>query len=208
MKRSMSIHILSAVLLAGAAAGLAGCSSAAKSADASATTSAGAADSASASAASDETSASSGAASSSAGSSSAATPGDALVGWVTDILETRYQKACLDAAPAIAPGQDPQKVCSGQQISQFDSVAKSLHEAWAKPGIALPPSGRVAATAAANSAGGSSITIPDTAITVDGHTLHALELIGSSGDTSAFSMTFDVKKIDGAWYVYDWNINA
>jgi hypothetical protein len=200
MKRSKSVHILSAALLFGAAAGLAGCSSAAKSSDASATTSAAAPGSASASAASGSTS--------SGAASAAATPGDALVGWVTDILETHYQQACLAAAPAIAPGQDPQKVCSGQQISQFDSVAKSLHEAWAKPGITLPPGGRVEATAAASSAGGSSVTIPDTAITVDGHTLHALELIGSSGDTSAFSMTFDVKKIDGAWYVYDWNINA
>lgn len=199
MKISKNVHILAAVLLVGATAGVAGCSSAAKSADASVTTSA---------AASTTASTTSSATASGNASTAAATPGDALVGWVTEILETHYTQACLDAAPAIAPGQDPQKVCSGSQISQFDSVAKSLHEAWAKPGITLPPSGRVEVAAASATSTGNAITVPDTAITVDGRTLHALELIGSSGDTGSFSMTFDVKKIDGAWYVDNWNINA
>ncbi|WP_236725307.1 hypothetical protein [Amycolatopsis orientalis] len=52
------------------------------------------------------------------------------------------------------------------------------------------------------------ITVPDTAITLDGRTLRSLELIGGSGDSKSFTLTLNVEKRDGAWYVADLNLGV
>jgi hypothetical protein len=135
--------------------------------------------------------------------SGAETHGAAVERWVTQILEERYEEACLSSAPVLPAGQDAATLCKNPDV--FKS-AKSLREAWAKPGVKLPPAGKVAVTGV--TAKGDKVTVPDTAITLDGRTLRDLELIGATGNTGSFSLTFSVQKHDGAWYVEGFNINA
>jgi hypothetical protein len=133
-----------------------------------------------------------------------ATPARAVTYWVTQLLEGHYRQVCLASAPAAAPGQDPQQACANPQ---FTTAATSLRSAWAKPGITLPPKSAVKVTAPARQNGDGTATIPDTSITVDGHTLRSLELIGASGDTSSFSLSFVVQKVGRKWVVSKWNMN-
>ncbi len=120
----------------------------------------------------------------------------ALERWVTQILQEQYTEACLSAAPVLPAGQDAEALCRKPEAL---ASAKSLHEAWAKPGVKLPPEGKVKVTGV--TAKGTEVTVPDTAVKLDGRTLHSLELIGATGDTGSFSLTFKMLKHEGAWYV-------
>lgn len=133
----------------------------------------------------------------------AETPQAALERWVIQILEERYVEACLSSAPVMPTGQNAATECEDPKVIKS---AKSLREAWAKPGVKLPPQGKVEVTAAA--AKGDKITVPDTAVKLDGRTLRSLELIGSSGDTDSFSLTFTLQKHNGAWYVQGFELNV
>jgi hypothetical protein len=128
--------------------------------------------------------------------SGAETAEAAVESWVTLILQERYVEACLASAPVAPPGQDVTALCGSTEAIK---AVESLHDAWAKPGIRLPPDGKVEVTGV--TAKGDKVTVPDTAISVDGHTLRSLELIGASGKTAAFSLTLDLLKLGGAWYV-------
>ncbi|WP_409462451.1 hypothetical protein [Amycolatopsis sp. GA6-003] len=123
--------------------------------------------------------------------------------WVTQILREQYEEACLSSAPAMPPGKDAKTLCKSPAARKS---AESLHEAWAKPGVALPPRGKV--TVDQVSATGDEVTVPDTAVKLDGRTLHSLELIGATGNTSSFSLAFKVRKHEGAWYVQGFDMNA
>ncbi|WP_406638700.1 hypothetical protein [Amycolatopsis sp. WGS_07] len=121
--------------------------------------------------------------------------------WVTQILQKHYEKACLSSAPVLPPGQDAKTLCKRPEAQKS---AASLHEAWAKPGVALPPQGKV--TVDEVSATGDQVTVPDTAVKLDGRTLRSLELIGATGNTGSFSLTFKVQKHEGAWYVQGFDL--
>ncbi|MFD2466296.1 hypothetical protein [Amycolatopsis silviterrae] len=122
--------------------------------------------------------------------------------WVTQILQKHYAKACLSSAPVLPPGQDAKTLCKRPEAQKS---AESLHDAWAKPGVALPPQGKV--TVDEVSATGDQVTVPDTAVKLDGRTLRSLELIGATGNTGSFSLTFKVQKHEGAWYVQGFDID-
>ena len=53
---------------------------------------------------------------------------------------------------------------------------------------------------------GTEVTVPDTAVKLDGRTLRSLELIGATGDTGSFSLTFKMQKHEGAWYVQGFDL--
>ncbi len=136
----------------------------------------------------------------SAGGNGADSPKAAVVALVTDILEERYSDACeLNLAPA---GTDNATECQKPQVA---SAMRQLHEAWAKPGIALPPQSKVDVTKLTTQ--GDSASVDDTGITVDGHTLHDIMLIGSTGNTSSFSMQITAKEKNSRWYIGDMNMN-
>jgi hypothetical protein len=103
----------------------------------------------------------------------------ALERWVTQILQEQYTEALASA--------------------------KSLREAWAKPGVKLPPQGKV--EVAEVSAKGDEVTVPDTAVKLDGRTLRSLELIGATGDTGSFELSFKMQKHKGAWYVESFDLD-
>ncbi|MFJ1768086.1 hypothetical protein ACIOD2_47755 [Amycolatopsis sp. NPDC088138] len=125
----------------------------------------------------------------------------ALEHWVTQILQEQYTEACLSSAPVLPAGQDAETLCKNPEAL---ASAKSLHEAWAKPGVKLPPQGKVEVTKVA--AKGNEVTVPDTAVKLDGRTLRSLELIGATGDTDSFSLTFKMEKHEGAWYVQGFDL--
>lgn len=131
------------------------------------------------------------------------TAAGALKSWVTQVLQQQYAEACKASAPVAAPGQDPATVCASEDLTR---TLSALHDAWAKPGVKLPPEGKV--TVDTLSPTGDSVTVPDTAISLDGRTLRDLELIGSSGDTSSFSLSLEMTKQNGTWYVSDWHIDV
>ncbi|OXM64249.1 hypothetical protein CF165_27165 [Amycolatopsis vastitatis] len=81
-----------------------------------------------------------------------------------------------------------------------------MHDAWAKPGVELPPKGTV--EVADVTAKGDRVTVPDTAVTLDGRTLRSLELVGATGDTGSFSLSLKVEKRGGAWYVTGFDLKA
>jgi hypothetical protein len=135
--------------------------------------------------------------------SGAETPEAAVERWVTQILEERYIEACLSGAPLLPAGQDAEALC---QSPAALSSAKSLREAWAKPGVDLPPQAKVAV--ATVPATGDKVTVPDTAVEVGGRTLRELELIGATGDTGSFSLSLKVQKHAGAWYVTGFDLKA
>jgi hypothetical protein len=125
----------------------------------------------------------------------------ALERWVTQILQEQYTEACLSGAPVLPAGQDAETLCKKPELL---ASAKSLREAWAKPGVKLPPEGEVEVTGV--TAKGNEMTVPDTAVKLDGRTLHSLELIGATGDTASFSLTFKMEKHEGAWYVQGFDL--
>jgi len=132
------------------------------------------------------------------------TAGLAVVKWVTQVLNEDYAKACQSSA-AVAPPEagEPAKICA----SDGDAVnaMKQLHDSWAKPGIPLPPEVNVEVEDV--DVQGDSASVPDTSIKIGDKTLRDLELIGSSGDTSSFTLTLKVKKKEDVWYVSDMNIH-
>jgi hypothetical protein len=136
------------------------------------------------------------------GKESSGTPGEAVSAWVTQILQERYVDACK-ASVAVA---DPTAQCTDDPKNKAVRAFKRLHDAWAKPGVTLPPTGKV--EVAKVDANGDTVTVPDTAVKVDGKTLRDLELIGSSGDTSSFKLDLKVQKKDATWYVSDMSIKA
>jgi hypothetical protein len=135
--------------------------------------------------------------------SGAETPGAAVERWVTQILEERYTEACLSGAPLLPAGQDAEALCRSPRAL---ASAKSLRAAWAKPGVDLPPRGKV--EVAAVPAQGGKVTVPDTAVKLDGRTLRSLELIGATGDTGSFSLGIKVVEHEGAWYVTGFDLKA
>lgn len=129
--------------------------------------------------------------------SAAETPVAAVETWVTYILEERYSEACQSTAVVAPPKPDIAAFCASPE-GQIGYT--NLHTAWAKPGITLPPQSKV--TAADATVHGDSATVPDTLISVDGHTLKSLMLIGSTGEgVSSFSITLTVQRQEKGWYV-------
>jgi hypothetical protein len=136
--------------------------------------------------------------------SGAETPGLAVERWVTQILQEQYTEACLSSAPVLLPaGQDAETLCRKPEAL---ASAESLHEAWAKPGVELPPTGKV--EVATVKPAGDRVTVPDTAIKLDGRTLRSIELVGATGDTGSFSLSLEVRKHSGSWYVTGFDLKA
>jgi hypothetical protein len=132
-------------------------------------------------------------------SAGAGTPADAVAVWVTHVLQEEFTEACRLSATVSAEetGQDAETLCAsgGDGIQAMTQ----LHEAWVKPGVALPPDVQVEVDEV--EAQGDTATVPDTSIRIGDMSLHEIELIGATGDTDSFQLSLQVQKQDGAWYV-------
>lgn len=133
-----------------------------------------------------------------------AKPGETVKNFVTGVLHGNYTELCTANAPVLPAGQDPAAFCAQPALQKSMG---SLHNAWAKPGVKLPPEGKVEVDVPAGK-NGDTVEVPDSAVKLDGRSLRDLELIGSSGNTSSFALTLEAKKKDGRWYVSSWEIEA
>ncbi len=124
--------------------------------------------------------------------------------FVTEVLHGNYSGLCMSNAPVLPAEQDPAAFCAQPMVQKSMT---SLHDAWAKPGVKLPPEGKVE-VAVPGGQNGDTVEVPDSAITLDGRSLRDLELIGSSGNTGSFALTLEATKKDGRWYVKSWDIEA
>jgi hypothetical protein len=120
-----------------------------------------------------------------------------MAAFVTDILEEDYHGACLLVLP---PGANAQP--SASQCSTASKTFSALHGAWKKSIVTLPPAVRVTSVASK----GTTATVPDTGVTVDGYTLNKLELTGATPGAS-ISLSFALTHRNGSWYISNLNGN-
>lgn len=130
------------------------------------------------------------------------TPASAVESFVTQVLRGRYKEACLASAPERVSESEAKARCSGPQAKK---MLKSLHDAWAKPGVKLPPEAKVEVTNLTKE--GNTARVPDSQITLDGRTLRELELLGSSGDTKNFNFSLGLRKHDKTWHINKMDIS-
>jgi len=113
---------------------------------------------------------------------------------VADVLEKNYNAACS------LMSDNNQKVNSSM-CPKASATLDVLRQAWMKNVVTLPPK----VTVSGASVKGTSATVPDTGVRVDGHTLRELELIGASGNTSTFTMSLSLQQLSTGWYVNNVN---
>lgn len=126
-----------------------------------------------------------------------ATPEAATKAFVTRVVQKRYDDACAAIVFPEAPDNKQKK----SKQCKATPMLNSLHTAWAKQGVALPPDAQVQVTKV--STNGDTATVQDTDITLDGHTLREIELMGATGKPKSFKLALKLKKTDGAWFVSD-----
>jgi hypothetical protein len=131
-----------------------------------------------------------------------ATPEALMTTFVTDVLEQHYRKACLlNGAPP--PGIDltPAQACAQPQAIKS---LTDLRTSWAQPGITLPPQSKVTVNKITPT--GATATVTDDQVSVDGHTLNALMMIGSH-NAQGFHVSWDLRKQQGKWLISSMNID-
>lgn len=127
-------------------------------------------------------------------------PGPALRSWVSLVLQGKYQEACLATEDVADGDQDPASCTNSVVVKGLTD----LHDRWAKPGVDIPPKGKV--TVARLKPREDTAMASDTAVKVNGRTLHDLMLIGDPDATSTVS--FVLHKRDGVWYVASWHATS
>jgi hypothetical protein len=164
------------------------------------------------------TSASSGTSASAApGASQAAEPDKAgrpatgqlvLADWVGAVIAGDYKRACTDMADtSVTPAKvytaatcDP----ADAKIKTMERVLKGLREAFTPANSTGKPDVKVTGPAPA----GDSATIAADKVTVNGKTLDEVVVANSTGvKPGETKITFGVTKIDGGWYVTDFNLD-
>ena len=117
---------------------------------------------------------------------------------MSDILEANYHAACMLLAPPGADGALPRVPQS--DCARILPTLKAFHGAWKKSVVSMPPTVRVTGAASR----GTTATVTDTEVIVDGYTLNRLELIGATSGAS-MSLHFALTKHNGGWYVSNMN---
>jgi hypothetical protein len=130
----------------------------------------------------------------------AASPEALMTAFVTDVLQQHYRKACLLNTAPPGTNLDPAKVCASAEATK---TLTSLRNGWAKPGIPLPPKGKV--TVDEIKPTGDTATVTDTGIFLDGHTLNALMLIGSH-NAEGFGVKWTLQQKQGRWFIGEMNL--
>jgi hypothetical protein len=134
------------------------------------------------------------------------TPGAVLADWLHQIVVGDYKSACADMADTSkkavpTPGPSAATACAA---SKAVGTLSALHGNFTADGLkpATPisvPSAHVTGTTA---------TVDGTKVHVSGTTLSSVMIAHSTGVTSkSFSISFDLAKIDGGWYVTDLGMN-
>ena len=162
------------------------------------------------------TTASSGTSAGSGSSSAASTPAAALSGWVTDIVEGDYLSACTKMAVSAngsatgTPTPGTSALCTkvtqtGDVSSSPESLIKDLHASFTPKSL----SGQPSVTVDPLSASGSSVTADAKQVSIDGTPLDQVIVANSTGVTTAdLQVTFSLTRLDGTWYVSNFNLDV
>ena len=127
------------------------------------------------------------------------TPGAALAQWMHRVAAGHRRAACQDMAQ---PGLSAQRSMAACMSAAGTGTFGSLHSALVTDGV--EPSSTIRATAHIK---GTSATVDANDIRVSGTTLMSLMMAHGTGvKPGEVSMSFDLSRIDGAWYVTDMNL--
>jgi len=139
-----------------------------------------------------------------AGGAGAASPTAAVQAWVAAVVEKQDTAACaLMLEPASGGALRP---VSAAECAQGATALDGLRTAWLKGSTPLPP--KVSVTGFSSSTA-TAATVSDTGVLLDGRSLHALEAIGATVPSGgSFSVSLDLSKHLGGWYVSDMSIGA
>jgi hypothetical protein len=133
------------------------------------------------------------------------TPGAVLADWLHQIVVGDYKTACADMADTskkATPGPSAAAACATAKTATATLTA--LHGNFTADG--LKPATPISVTSAQVT--GTKATVNGTEVRASGKTLKSLMLAHSTGVTSkSFSISFDLAKIDGGWYVTDLGMN-
>lgn len=148
--------------------------------------------------------------------SSASTPATALAAWVSDVVEGDYLAACskmalpADGTATGTPVPGTAALCtkptkSGTTSATPESIIKDLHPSFTPKSLSGQPSVTVVPVTAA----GSDVTVDAKQISIDGTPLVQVIAANSTGVTAAqLQVTFALTRLNGSWYVSNFNLNV
>jgi hypothetical protein len=156
-------------------------------------------------------------ASSAPGNSTAAEPNSAgrpstaqqvLADWTGAVIAGDYKRACTDMADTSVSPAKPYTAAmcdpADTKVKTMERVLKGLREAFTPANSTGKPDVKVTGPAPT----GDSATIAADKITVDGKPLDQVVLANSTGvKPGETNFTFGVGKIEGGWYVTDFNLD-
>ena len=151
------------------------------------------------------------------GNSTAAEPNQAgrpatgqqvLADWVGAVIAGDYKRACTDMADASVTPAKPYTAAmcdpGDAKVKTMERVLKGLKEGFTPANSTGKPEVKVTGPAPT----GDSATIAADKITVNGQTLDQVVLANSTGvQPGQTNFTFGVSKIEGGWYVTDFNLD-
>jgi hypothetical protein len=137
-----------------------------------------------------------------------ATGQQVLADWVGAVIAGDYKRACTDMADASVTPPKPYTAAmcdpSEPKVKTMERVLKGLREGFTPANSTGKPEVKVTGPAPT----GDSATIAADKITVNGQTLDQVVLANSTGvQPGQTNFTFGVGKIDGGWYVTEFNLD-
>ncbi|MEV0282390.1 hypothetical protein AB0I22_39365 [Streptomyces sp. NPDC050610] len=137
------------------------------------------------------------------------TMSEAVSTWVGAVIEKDTKKACLVSAipgkgSAPAQGATPEK-CDAATLKKLAVGVKAMGKAFTPPDASGKPTVKVNAPEPKKD----KVLVPSAQIMVDGKPLRQIILDASKGvNPKSFSAKVEAEKLDGKWYVGDFDLNA
>ncbi|MGW5866211.1 hypothetical protein ACWFRJ_28955 [Streptomyces sp. NPDC055239] len=145
--------------------------------------------------------------SSGAQASGRSTVPSAVGDWVSAVIAKDAKQACLLSAPSgnsKLPKAGTPQTCDASLTKKMAPGVKSMSKAFAPQNASDKPTVKVDAP----TPDGDKATVPTAKINVDGKPLRDIILSGSHGiDEKSFTAKVQAAKIDGKWYVGDFDID-
>ena len=131
----------------------------------------------------------------------------AVGGWVTAVIEKDAKSVCLrsvEPGSESSPKATTPQTCDKAKTQKMARGLKSLSTAFTPQGASGKPTVKVDAPTPK----GDEAVVPTAKIKVDGKPLRDILLAGSKGvDPKSFTAKVKTNKIDGKWYIGDFNMD-
>ncbi|MFF1693384.1 hypothetical protein ACFVXC_07140 [Streptomyces sp. NPDC058257] len=129
--------------------------------------------------------------------------------WVGAVIEKDAKQSCLLSAVPGSGGSAPKaataQTCDAAMLKKMDPGLKSMSKAFAPQNASGKPTVKVDAP----TPDGDKATVPTAKINVGGKPLRDIMLSRSHGvDAKSFTAKVQTAKVDGKWYVGDFDINV